>query len=107
MCRSEPFRSTIVFNRSGSVAISVLSSQFSVLSSQFSLHRLAHHFFDGREAVLALAQAARPQRDHSLVYRLAPQLEARRTHEDQLAQLVRDFHHFVETDAALVAGLVA
>ena len=41
------------------------------------------------------------------VDRLAPQLEAGRADENQLAQLLGDFHHFVQTDAALVAGVVA
>ena len=48
-----------------------------------------------------------PQRDHPFVDRLAPQLEARGADENQLAQLLADFHHFVEADAALVAGVVA
>ena len=30
-----------------------------------------------------------------------------RADDDQFAELVRDFHHFVKTDAALVAGVVA
>src|SRR5262249_25370570 len=78
-------------------------------ASAFALlfHRLAHDLFDGRDAVHHLAQAAPAQRDHPFVNRLAPELEARRADENQLAQLLADLHHFVQADAALVARLVA
>ena len=60
-----------------------------------------------RHAVLDFPQAALAERDHAFVNRLAAQFEAGRADENQLAQLLADFHHFVEADAALVAGVVA
>src|SRR5207244_4310843 len=105
MWRSDPFNSTVVFNRSGSVAI--FNPWSLVVRRESLLHRFSDDFLDRRESVFHLAQPARAQRDHAFVDRLAAQLEARRADENQLAELVGDLHDFVETDAAFVAGLVA
>src|SRR5262245_25232224 len=96
MWRSEPFSSTIVFNKSGNVAM-----------ANPSLDRFANDFLDRGEAFLDLAQTAHAQRQHAFLDRLAPQFQAGRADQNQLAELVRDRHHLVEADAALVAGLVA
>src|SRR3984893_5284489 len=93
MCRSEPSISTTVLSKSGSDAI--------------LFHRFPYDLFERGHAVLHLAQSALPERDHPLVDRLATELGARRADENQLARLLADFHHFVEADAALVAGVEA
>src|SRR6202166_3121809 len=93
MWRSEPSMSTTVLSKSGSDGI--------------LFHRLPDDLFERGHTVLHLAQPALPERDHPLVDRLAAELRARRADENQLAQLLADFHHLVEADAALVAGLRA
>src|SRR5215212_9733733 len=70
-------------------------------------HRLPHDFFDGGYSVAYLVEAGLAQRDHPVVNSLLAQLQRRGPDQDQLAQLVRHFHHFVEADAALVASVVA
>src|SRR5438093_2633341 len=70
-------------------------------------HRLPHHLFDRRDAVLHLPQSAVAQRDHPVVDGFSPQLQARGADENQLAQILADLHHFVQTDAAFVAGQIA
>ena len=52
-------------------------------------------------------KSAAPQRDHSQFQRFLLQLQRRRADQNQFAKFVVDFHHFVEADAALVAGVVA
>src|SRR5580704_5663750 len=94
MWRSEPSISTVVFKRSGSVAM-------------WLFHGLPDHLFEGRHAVPHLPQAALAQRDHPLIDRFPAKLGTGGADENQLAQLFADFHHFVETDAALVARVVA
>src|SRR5262245_8681703 len=105
MWRSDPSRSTIVFNSSGSVAITV--SRLPAPAGAHLLDRLADDFFDRRQPVHDFSQAAATQGDHSLLDRLAPELETRRADENQLAQFFRHFEDFVQPDASLVAGLVA
>src|SRR5262245_42260068 len=109
MCRSEPFRSTVIFKSSGSVAISGFltpNPQSPVPNPYRSLDSLPDDFLDRRHTVLDLAQPAGAQRQHPLVDRLAAQLESRGADEDQLAQLLADRHHLVQADATLVARAV-
>ena len=54
-----------------------------------------------------LDQAAAPQRDHAALDRLLLQFHRRRADQNQFPDLVVDFHHFVQTAAPLVAGVVA
>src|ERR1700730_7136435 len=93
MCRSEPSISTTVLSKSGSDAI--------------LFHRFPYDLFERCHAVLHLAQPALPERDHALVDRPSAGLGGRRADENQLAQLLADFHHFIETDATLVPGVEA
>src|SRR5262249_13352081 len=94
MCRSDPSRSTTIFSSSGSVGIA-------------SLHGFAHDFFDGRDAQFYFSETRLTKSDHSLVDRLASELESRGAHENQFPQFLGHFHHLVQADAALVPGLVA
>src|SRR4030095_11823712 len=71
------------------------------------LHSLPDDFVNRRYAFLHLPKAAAAQRDHSFVNRLAPQFERRGAHENQFAEILGDFHHFVQADTTLVAGVVA
>src|SRR4051812_39180612 len=93
MCRSEPLFSTSVCSSSGSVAM--------------LFHGLPRDLFDRGHAIHHLHQPAAAQRDHALVDRLAAQFQRGGADQNQLAQLLGDLHHFVETDAALVAAVVA
>src|SRR5262249_60105390 len=102
MWRSDPLLSTSVLSSSGSVAIVFRAERF----ANRLLHRLARDFFDRGDAFHHLQQAAPAQRDHPVVDRLAPELERRGADEDQLADLLGDFHHLVEADASAVAGVV-
>src|SRR5436190_7204869 len=104
MCRSEPLLATRVWRSSGSVAI--WCTGWAVREPAL-LNRLARHFLDRRDAFHYLLQSAPAERDHAFVDRLPAQLQGRGAHQDQLAQFVGDFHDFVETDAPLVAGVVA
>src|SRR5262249_11276233 len=94
MCRSDPSRSPPIFSSLGSVGIG-------------SFHGFAHDFFDGRDALFYFSETRLTKSDHSLVDRLAPQLESRGADENQFSQLLGHFHHFIQADAALVPGLVA
>src|SRR5262245_47746876 len=105
MCRSDPLWSTRVFSSSGSVAILVLC-QLPVSSSRL-LHGFSRHFLDRRHALHDLPQTAAAERDHALVHGLPFELERRSPHENQLAELLGDFHDLVEADAPLVAGAIA
>src|SRR6476661_4187245 len=67
ICKSEPPCSTSVFSKSGNVAMMVSPQPFRASL----LHRLADDFFDRRDAVLHLDQAAATERDHPFVDRLA------------------------------------
>src|SRR5215475_13705368 len=94
MCKSDPSRSTTIFSSSGSVGIG-------------SLHGLAHDFLDGRDAVFYFSEARLTKSDHSLVDRLASQLEPRGAYENQFPQFLGHFHHLIQAYSALVSGLVA
>src|SRR5215831_11785589 len=94
MCKSDPSRSTTIFSSSGSVGIG-------------SLHGFAHDFFDGRDALFYFSETRLTKSDHSLVNRLAPELESRSTDQHQFLQLLGHFHHFIQAYSALVTGLVA
>jgi hypothetical protein len=63
--------------------------------------------FDRCDAELDLEEPAGAKRQHPLFHGLAPQLDRRGAHENQLAELLGDFHDLVQADAALVAGVVA
>src|SRR5690349_12886236 len=76
-------------------------------SASALLHGFAHHFLDRRDALADLAQAALAQGVHPLLAGGPAQIHRRRAAEDHLAQRFADFHDLVETDAALVAGVVA
>src|SRR5262245_49913193 len=104
MWRSDPSLSTIVFSSSGNVAM--FSLQGPASAGQL-LDGFANHFFDRRQTFHHFSQPAAAQRDHAFVDGLAPELETGRADEDQLAQLFGHLEHFVQADAALVAGLVA
>src|SRR4029453_18945610 len=98
MCRSDPCSSTVFFRSSGKV---ISKSRWGLL------HGLPDDFVNRRYAFLHLPKAAAAQRDHSFVNRLAPQFERRGAHENQFAEILGDFHHFVQADTTLVAGVVA
>src|SRR6266542_3606684 len=99
--RSDPPIPTIVVSSSGSVGIRIPNPESRIPSRSFN--GLPHDLFDAGHAFFDFAKAAGAQRQHPLVDRLAPQFEPRGADENQLAQLLADFHHFVETDASLVA----
>src|SRR5215207_6932251 len=75
--------------------------------SSFSFHCLPCDFLDRRDAVDHLLQTAAPQRDHAFVDRLATELQRRRPDQNQFAEFVGHFHHFVQSDATLVTGVAA
>src|SRR5271155_686621 len=92
-CRSLPDISSIFFRSSLSVIPAIFFS-----SLQYGL---AQDFFHGRLPGGHLLQAAAPERDHPLLQGLLLDLQRRGADEDQLAKLVVDFHHLVQTNAAL------
>src|SRR5688572_15701375 len=87
-CRSEPCRSMVVFKSSGNVGGIMFSS---------SLNRLPRYLFYRRQTVFDFPKPAHAQRQHAFLDRLAPKLEARCADQHELAELVGDIHHFVET----------
>src|SRR5215475_4785767 len=100
MWRSDPSCSTIVFSNSGNVAMCSPDSR--PWPASHLLDGLPDDFLDRRQAFHDLAQATAAQRDHSFVDGLSPQLQTRGTDQDQLAQLLGDFQHLVQADAAFV-----
>ena len=71
------------------------------------MNRFARDFFQRRHARAHLDQSAAAQRDHAALDGLLLQFHCRGADQDQLADLVVDLHHFVQTAAALVSGVVA
>ena len=56
---------------------------------------------------LILVEPALAQSEHAFLDCLALDLPGRSADQDQFLDLLGDFHHFVQADAALVAGSVA
>src|SRR5713101_4468 len=69
--------------------------------------RLPQDFFQGRYPAPDLVQARGAEADHSLLDRLAFQLDRGRSRENHLADLVGELEDLVEADPALVAGVAA
>src|SRR5689334_8201123 len=88
-------------------AQSAIDNQQSAISNQQLLDRLPCHFLYRRDSVHHFVQTAAAKRDHPFLDRLAPQLQPGCADENQLAQLVADFHHFIEADASFVTRVVA
>src|SRR5260370_39416893 len=70
-------------------------------------HRFADNFFDRSNAVLDFNQPRTAETDHSRLGSFLLDVDGRSAREDQLADFVADHHDFDQTDAALVAGVVA
>src|SRR5436305_53213 len=70
-------------------------------------HSLSHHFFDRGDSILDFNQTAPAQTDHADLRRFFLDVDGRAAGEDQLADVVVDGHHFDQSDAAFVAGVVA
>src|SRR5690242_2259667 len=71
------------------------------------VQRLASDFFQRSHAVFYLGQTAAPQRDHAALDSFLFQLHGRSADQDQLANLIVNFHDFIKARAPLVAGAVA
>src|SRR5919112_344544 len=65
------------------------------------------HLGNGRDSVLDLLEAVRAQRTHALGDGDLADFLGRSALDGELADLVRDGHHLVEPDAALVARAAA
>src|SRR5258708_31533565 len=113
MCRSLPPISIIFFNNSLSVipdifAPSWFRTRTDQRSSSFPLqNRFAQYLFHGGHSQRHLHQSASPQGQHSQLHCFLFQLQRGRANQDQFAQLVRNFHHFVQAGSSLVTTLVA
>src|SRR5215470_17406690 len=80
----------------------MISSAFRYLQ-----HSLAQHFFHRRQTRGNFRKTASPQRNHSQFECFFLKLERRGANQNQFAQLVADLHHFVQTNAPFVPGVVA
>src|SRR5258708_5145819 len=105
MWRSLPFISSM--RRSRSLNESAIVFFFPRAVSAFLMDRFAGHFFERGPALRDLDQPAASQGDHAAFNRFLLEFERRGADQNQFADLVIDFHHFVQSGAALVAGLVA
>src|SRR5215475_12837987 len=99
MCRSEPPISIIFFSSS----LSVIPD----MPHLFLENGLAQNFVQRGHTRGALDQTASPQGNHSLFDCLFLQFQRRRADQNQFAQFIVDFHHFIQARTALVAALVA
>src|ERR1700682_3735223 len=86
MCRSMPFTPILLVSLS---------------------HCLADNFFYRSHALADLIESGFAQSDHPVFNRLLSQLKSRGANQNQLAYLVRYFHHFIKAHAAFVPGVVA
>src|SRR3954466_4877066 len=65
------------------------------------------HLGNGRDSVLDLLEAVRPERAHALRDGHLADLLGRGALDGEVADLVRNGHHLVQADPALVAGAAA
>src|ERR1700730_2072376 len=70
-------------------------------------HRFADNFLDGGNAATNLMQSRLAQRNHAVFNRFLPQLKGRSADQNQFADLVRDFLDSIESDASLIACVIA
>src|SRR5262245_14219842 len=68
---------------------------------------LTQDFFNRRDPLLDLLEAAHAQGQHTLLEGLSLDLARGRSHHDEVADPFRDLHDLVETDAPLVSRTVA
>src|SRR5258708_21147869 len=113
MCRSLPPISIIFFNNSLSVIPDIFApslvqnSQAQTLKIARLQNRFAQYLFHGGHSQRHLHQSASPQGQHSQFHCFLFQLQRGRANQDQFAQLVGNFHHFVQAGSSLVTTLVA
>src|SRR5713101_7700569 len=99
MCRSLPLISIIFFSKS----LSVIAGMFSPVSQ----HGLAQNLLERDLPQGRFGQAAAPQGHHPVLDGLLLEFHRRGAYQDQLADLVVYFHHFIQTHAAFVAAVIA
>src|SRR5215510_7821662 len=90
-----------------STRIIVMASTLSIVGSPRLGDRFANDFFERRQASANLVQTRFAQRDHAVVDRLLSQFKCGSADQDQLTNLVGDFHNFVKTDSPFVTGVIA
>src|SRR5215218_3157054 len=89
-----------------STRISDIAIVLSIFGSPQLSDRFTNNFFRCGHAFTNLVQTRFAQRDHAVVDRLLPQFKCGSTDQDQLTDLVGDFHHFVKSDSPFVAGVI-
>src|SRR6476469_670161 len=58
-------------------------------------------------SILYLDQSAATQRDHSVLDGFLFQFDCRGADQNELANVIVNFHHFIQTGAAFIAGSIA
>ena len=71
------------------------------------MNRLAGYFFQRGHARGNFYQTAAAQRNHAAFNRFLFQFHGRCPHQNQFSDFVIDLHHFIQTAASFVAGVVA
>src|SRR4030095_4064863 len=69
--------------------------------------RFANDFLERCQAAANLVQTRFAQRDHAVIDRLLSQFKCGSANQDQLTNLVGDFHHFIKADSPFVTGVIA
>src|SRR6476619_5902487 len=69
--------------------------------------RFANNFLDSCQAGANLVQTRFAEGDHAVVDRLLSQFKCGSADQDQLTNLVGNFHHFVKADSPFVTGVIA
>src|SRR5215469_2381515 len=59
------------------------------------------------EPLANLFETALSQSQHTLLYGFLPEFQSRSSNQYQFSHLVSDFHHFIQSDPALISGAVA
>src|SRR5215510_3169446 len=90
-----------------STRIIVMASTLSIVSSPRLGDRFANDFFERRQAAANLEQTRFAQRDHAVVDRLLSQFKCGSADQDQLTNLVGDFHHFIKSYSPFVTRVIA
>src|SRR5215510_15425345 len=77
-----------------STRISAIEITLSIVGSPRLGDRFANDFIERCQAAANLVQTRFAQRDHAVVDRLLPEFKCGSADQDQLTNLVGDFHHF-------------
>src|SRR6185503_10816395 len=91
-----PAAQSAIDNLNRQSTLTKIRNHQSAISNQHLLHGFPRDFLDRGDPVHHLVEAAPAKRDHSFFDRLSPEFKTRGADENQFAELLSDFHDFVQ-----------